>query len=111
MNICGHIIKTDLIIGIGPIYVLEHPDPRMRNIHRPVALGFEVHTTERSIEVKSEYFKVGIEAEPLDKGEAQDREAYKQFEEQYYNAQKEIADLLNRTKTRKKKNPNNQNNK
>lgn len=94
MNICGHIIKTELIIGIGPIYVLHHPDPRLRNTHNPVALVFEVHTAERTIEIKSEYYKLGIGPAALDEGEKQDRVLYLKFEEQYYKAVAEISELI-----------------
>ena len=91
MNICDHLLQTDSIIGIGPLYQKEHPDVSMRHLYRPVQLQFEVHTKHGSVSIHSDYYYVGSsEADEREK----ERKKYAQFEDKYFAARGDIAKLI-----------------
>lgn len=94
MNICGHIIKNELIIGISPLYSKDTSEGAYRATVRPVMLIFEIHTVPRTIEIKSDWFKVGYDKTILTPEIEQGRKFYKEFEDQYYALRKEIAALI-----------------
>lgn len=88
MDICGHLISTDQIIGIGPLTVQPTEKEKLYAEHSAVHLVFEVHTKARSIEIRSRLLhRVKI-------GKGNDREMYKVFEKEYYVVRKQIAILL-----------------
>ncbi len=94
MNICGHLIKTSTIIGIGILYRFTHTDMGIKKAYNPIALGFVVYTTYSTIEIKSDYFILGVSSNGLTDSEKRNRERYIKFEEQYYEAAFNVAELI-----------------
>jgi len=86
MEIFNHIIKTEEIIGISPLYAQPSKDPAMRSLYNSFRYVFEVHCKSRSIEITSDYFLPG----EGDKAVAK----YMKWEHEYYTERDKIKELL-----------------
>jgi hypothetical protein len=93
MEICTHLIKTEEIIGIGPLMVESHPDMASRTLWNAKRFAFQVHCRQRSIEITSDYYHVGTGNNP-NAEEAEARKKYYGFKSQYEEARKKIEELL-----------------
>ena len=81
-----HIIKSELIIGIGPLYWLHSTDLAMRSLYNSGRYTFDVHTMHGKIEIQSEFFN------PRDNKDEQDK--MKKWEDEYYENRKKVADMI-----------------
>lgn len=88
MNICGHIIEDDQVIGIGPLMVKETDSSVQASLYNSRQLLFKVYLKSFEVEIESEFFKVGHGASSNER-ETAARARYEDFEPQY-NKIKEI---------------------
>jgi hypothetical protein len=87
IEIFGHMIKRDEIIGISALRVKATTDPAMWSLYGAKKLFFHVHTKQNSIEIDSDYFKVSS----IDEKEALDeRKAYNEWAGEY----KKLKELI-----------------
>ena len=95
MNICGHLIKTTDIIGIGPLCYQESPDLTLRTLYEQQRLVFDIYTSRSTIEIKSDYFNVGTgQSRKDDKIMQEHYKRYVEFENDYYSVKRTIAILI-----------------
>lgn len=58
MDICGHHIQCNHIIGIGPLYMQTHPDQHIAALYNSQRLVFTLHLRNHTTEIQSEYYKL-----------------------------------------------------
>ena len=98
MNICGHIISTSQIIGIGPLMVKDSTDQTTRLLYNSKQLFFLLHLKNQSVEIKSEWFQVGV-AQDRDDFYMKQRDLYNQFKAQYDTAKAAILEVIDEVVT------------
>ena len=89
MDICGHIITDEEIIGIGPLMMESPTDPIQMNIYNRRKLTFELHLKNHSTKIESEWYDLyngaSITQQILDI-----RKRYSEFKEQYEKVREKI---------------------
>lgn len=86
MEIFGHIIKDEEIIGIAPLYAQRHTDPVMVSLYNAFRFSFEVHCKQTSIKIESEYFFT--DKNPAETIKAED------WKKKYFDHRANLVDLL-----------------
>lgn len=80
MNICGHIIEEDQVVGIGPLMSSGSADPQLYNSKK---LSFKIYLKEFATEIESDLFDLGESEFLSDENEKIAREKYKDFKVEY----------------------------
>lgn len=82
MEIFGHIVKSDEVIGIGPLFMQQSSDPAMRSLYNSFRYEFELHARTRSIKIVSDYFHPA--------GQDAEKEKANKWKEEYFTERKKI---------------------
>jgi hypothetical protein len=95
MNICGHIISSDQVIGIGPAFMKSISNPTT-DIYNAVECSFTIYLLNYCTTI-SETFKLGYGDNPSQE-EIKARESFKEFKQKH----QEALDDLGREQAYKK---------
>lgn len=93
MLICNHVIKDDVIVGIGPLMMTTPGDTLMQQLYNRRRLYFELHLTNHTTKIESDWHDIGTDAQP-DERTAKERKLYQEFMDQYNVAKNKILELI-----------------
>ena len=96
MEIIGHFIADNEIIGISPVYDQATTDQATLHLYNAQRVVFYVHCKSRDIEIQSNYFYIGRgKPEDLNKEEKQGRLKRSNFIIQYEFVKQSIIEKIN----------------
>jgi len=93
MNICGHLIADDQVIGIGPLLIKKSDDPTVRSFFNEQQLSFSVYLKHLAINIESDFLPIG-NGEPFSEKISEARQAFKKFEEDYSHIKDVISEKI-----------------
>jgi len=91
MDIFGHLINDQEIIGISPLFSQAHTDQSMQVLYKCFRYLFYVHTKQQSVSIQSDYFYPEQGNEVLNK---EDKDKRNQWRSDYNKARQMVADHI-----------------
>src|SRR3954447_21609396 len=91
MEICNHIIREDLIAGIGPLMSRRSASPEIHALYNSRQLWFWLHLKSHSVQIESDWFDIG---EGNTDAEKAARTNYKAWTKLYEEAFKKVIHIM-----------------
>ena len=93
MNICNHVIRDDLIAGIGPLMSKTSSSLEIHSVYNSRQLWFWLHLKAQSFKIESDWFDIGNGTTDAEKAE---RANYKAWTRLYDDARAHVISLFER---------------
>jgi hypothetical protein len=97
MEIEGTLIKDSEIIGVGPLMATSGTGQIDATIYNSKKFSYLVHLKQHSINIETNFLKIGFKGDEIRDEVKEARETYKKFVENYQEVKKQIAAMIDET--------------